>query len=282
MIKTVSFAPPRSARAAKAMGKSASKTAPAQPALAATAATPAATPRARATSGSSPITSAEENISAPRRRAAKPGATAVEANVAEVAVAKSKAAKTKATIDEIADDEVAVAKANAKPVAPKKPRAKKVVTATPATSQDDFTLAFETPAKSVEAESIETAEPAEAALAEAKSEPLATPKIKRSRAPKDLAAQYGAAPETEVAPRVIAEKTAPRKRLTREAKAARSQMLRPDDDVLQRLQQANAVEVKKPASRGRGWEFECGCCGRVTRFQTPAAICECGAIAVKE
>ena len=108
------------------------------------------------------------------------------------------------------------------------------------------------------------------------------PVAKRSRVPKDLAAQYGGAPATDDARRPVVEANAPRKRLTRAKKEARSQLLRADDEVLQRLQQANAVEVKQPARRGRGWEFECGCCGRVTRFQTPAALCECGAIAVRE
>ena len=110
----------------------------------------------------------------------------------------------------------------------------------------------------------------------------ATPVAKRSRVPKDLAAQYGGAPAIEDVPRHVVEASAPRKRLTRAKKEARSQLLRADDSVLQRLQQANAVEAKKPASRGRGWEFECGCCGRVSRFGTPAALCQCGAIAVKE
>ena len=239
MIKTVSFAPPRSARAAKTGDKSAGKTAKApSPRVearadeaVAVAAKPAAVQRARATSGSS---------SAPK-----------------TAVKKTSATKNAST------PEIAAPAASA-------PAAKTPVRR--ATRKAD-----ESAATSAEAEN----EPKSSATPVAASVPAAPLKVKRSRAPKDLALQYGAASETEVAPRVV-EKSAPRKRLTRAAKEARSQMLRPDDDVLQRLQQANAVEVKKPATRGRGWVFECGRCGRVSRFQTPGAICECGAIAVRE
>lgn len=264
MIKTVSFAPPRSARAAS---KSSSKAAPAQPARAIEAASgsaalsskPAKTRLAPPASGSSAKSAAiaEAAPVVPARRRAAVEKPAVNARVTRVASAD--AAMIEA---EIVEPEVAAPARKA----PAKRAARK-------SSDADVALDFgvETAAK-VEAE---VKDPVEAAR-------VVAPRIKRSRAPKDLAAQYGAAPETDVAPRVVAEKNVPRKRLTRAAKEARSQMLRPDDDVLQRLQQANAVEVKKPASRGRGWEFECGCCGRTTRFQTPAAICECGAIAVKE
>ena len=268
MIKTVSFAPPRSARAAaKPAGKSASKPAKVQPARAvATAAVadkPAKTQPARATSGSSLAPRTEENAVAPRRRAAQNSNLALDFEVAPTEV------ETKAT-------------------APKKTRAAKtapapVASTTAATAPATVAPAAKISTKSRAAETAEVAQ-IEDVVAEPEKAPLETkvaPKIKRSRAPKDLALQYGGA-ATEDVPRPVAEKPTPRKRLTREAKAARSQMLRPDDDVLQRLQQANAVEVKKTASRGRGWEFECGRCGRVSRFQTPAAICACGAIAVKE
>ena len=256
MIKTVSFAPPRPARAAKSVGKSASKPASAQPARAISPATPAATQPARASSGSSPTPPAEEKIAAPRRAAA---------------------AKKPVAAVEVAPVETA-----AKAAAPGKTRAAKVAPATAATPPVGAAPATKTPGKQSAVKTVEAEEKLEAAPEKPQPAAVTAPKIKRSRAPKDLAAQYGAAPATEDVPRNVVEKAAPRKRLTREAKAARSQMLRPDDDVLQRLQQANAVEVKKPASRGRGWEFECGRCGRVSRFQTPGAICECGAIAVKE
>lgn len=268
MIKTVSFAPPRSARAAaKAAGKSASKPAKVQPARAtvasasgaAVAARPAKTQSARATSGSSVTPRPEETGASPRRRAAQ------------------NSGKT---------PEVAVVEAEPKVIAAKKTRAAKVVPATAATSPVGAEPAAQTPAQRGVAKTAKAAEKIEVAPqptpTEPKTETKVAPKVRRSRAPKDLALQYGAAPATEDVARNVVEKPAPRKRLTREAKAARSQMLRPDDDVLQRLQQANAVEAKKPASRGRGWEFECGRCGRITRFQTPGAICACGAIAVRE
>ncbi len=153
--------------------------------------------------------------------------------------------------------------------APKKPRVSKI--------------AANVESKSVKRDAAKVAdELAATAPQPPASQPVAAPKAKRSRVPKDLAAQYGGASQTEEAPRRAIETVAPRKRLTRAKKEARSQLLRADDEVLQRLQQANAIEAKKPERRGRGWEFECGCCGRVTRFQTPGAICECGAIAVRE
>lgn len=244
MIKTVSFAPPRSARAAaKVASQSPRKAVKAQPARAEEAATvaakplakPAKTQSARVTSGSSPVakTKAEATTSRLDSGAQTP---------ATVARAKKRALKTDATPDE---------------VTPAKRAARK---AKPTTST-------QTP---------QNASPVIVATA-----PAVAPKAKRSRAPRDLAAQYGAAPETEMAPR-IAEKNAPRKRLTRAEKEARTQLLTPDEELMQRLQQANAVEVKQPARRGRGWEFECGRCGRISRFQTAGAICECGAIAVRE
>ena len=283
MIKTVSFAPPRSARAAKAVGKSASKPAPAQPAPAANAATSSLTQPARVSSGSSPISQIEEKSATPRRRAATK-TIAPEVAAAEVAVSEVAAAEV--AVSEVAAAEVAVSEIKSKVATPKKSRAAKVAPATaatsPASAATDANPATNRAAKTTEIAALVVIAPVEIAREASKSEPIIAPKIKRSRVPKDLALQYGASPESDVAPRVVAPKPAPRKRLTREAKAARSQMLRPDDGVLQRLQQANAIEVKKPASRGRGWEFECGRCGRISRFQTPGAICACGAIAVRE
>ena len=108
------------------------------------------------------------------------------------------------------------------------------------------------------------------------------PKAKRSRVPKDLAQQYGAR-EDEAPRRAVVEVAAPRKRRTKEQREARSQLLRPDEEVLQRLQQAQTVAPSRPAPRrARGWRFECGHCGRVSRFETPGALCDCGAIAVRE
>ena len=270
MIKTVSFAPSRSARAAtKVAGKSSSKAATAQPARAPQAASdvvsvaekPAKTQLAPTTSGSS-SKSANGAETAPTRRRA-----VVETPIAPVekTVVKTRAAKVAPA--KSAESEAVLCES----VAP----AKKAPAKRTARKSEDVALDFSDETE-VEIEAPVSATPAAATA------PVVAPRIKKVRAPKDLAAQYGATPDSEVVPRVVAEKAAPRKRLTRAAKEARSQMLRPDDGVLQRLQQANAIEVKKPASRGRGWEFECGRCGRISRFQTPGAICECGAIAVRE
>ena len=323
MIKTVSFAPPRSARAAaKPAGKSASKPAKAQPAreipretavapsVAALAQRPAKTQSARVTSGSSPIPHAEENFIMPHRRAAKTSDLTLDFETESAAIAPTVVAAKAATPKKTRAVEVATALApaaiaaveiEAEVVTSKKTRAVKTAPApaapaTAATAPAPVAPPAKTLVKARAARAVKVAEivapieseavdvaPVETESAPEKAliETKIAPKIKRSRAPKDLALQYGGAATEEIS-RPVAEKVAPRKRLTREAKAARSQMLRPDDNVLQRLQQANAIEVKKPANRGRGWEFECGCCGRISRFQTPAAICECGAIAVKE
>ena len=156
-------------------------------------------------------------------------------------------------------------------LAPRKTRAAKVAPVAPVSAQVK-------PAKgSVSKAQVEAEVTAEPAATE-----KAAPKAKRSRVPKDLAAQYGGASESADVPRRVVETVAPRKRLTRAEKEARSQLLRAGDEVLQRLQQANTIAAKKPERRGRGWEFECGCCGRISRFQTPGALCQCGAIAVRE
>lgn len=189
-------------------------------------------------------------------------------------VATSSANSAKA---EIAPATLNVVEARAA-LTPKKPRAAKVAPDAPA----ETVVAEVKPAKR-SASKMQTAEKIEEITDETVvATEKAAPKAKRSRVPKDLAAQYGGAAETESVPRRVVETVAPRKRLTRAKKEARSQLLRADDEVLQRLQQANAIAAKKPERRGRGWEFECGCCGRITRFQTPGAICECGAIAVRE
>lgn len=269
MIKTVSFAPPRSARAAaKVAIKSSSKPANVQPVRAAETASgdvavasrPAKTQPAPLASGSSPKPEPTTDAVPARRRAATK--TPAETTSAQVSA------------PEAASDRKSSAPAIVAP-------ATKALAKRAARNSNGAAPETEVEAKTEAETKIVAETDAASAAPDAATAPVA-PKIKRSRAPKDLAAQYGAAPETYVAPRVVAEKPAPRKRLTRAAKEARSQMLRPDDDVLQRLQQANSIEVKKPATRGRGWEFECGRCGRITRFQTPGAICECGAIAVRE
>ena len=157
-------------------------------------------------------------------------------------------------------------------LAPRKTRAAKVAPVAPVSAQVKPTKSG---ASNAQVEAKLEVEPVAATE-------KAAPKARRSRVPKDLAAQYGGASESADVPRRVVETVAPRKRLTRAEKEARSQLLRAGDEVLQRLQQANTIAAKKPERRGRGWEFECGCCGRISRFQTPGALCQCGAIAVRE
>lgn len=253
MIKTVSFAPPRSARAAaNVQSARAVESASSDVAVAPRAAK--TQPALLASASSSKSEFMTDAVPTRRRAAAK----MISAQVSAPEVAP---------IQEISAPEIVASSTKA----PAKRAARKSNGAAP-----EIEVSHEVEA-SIEVETAAIV----SAVPDIATAPV-TPKIKRSRAPKDLAAQYGGALETEITPRIVAEKPAPRKRLTRAAKEARSQMLRPDDDVLLRLQRANSIEVKKPATRGRGWEFECGRCGRITRFQTPAAICQCGAIAVRE
>ena len=267
MIKTVSFAPPRAPRASKSAGKNASS-------RVIGAAMPAKSPLKVQDGTASALKVQDSSVQTlkvqdTKKRASKTSHSPATLDVSEVRAALQKSAAPA-----------------------KKPRAAKLASPTEAAPIEAATTeaapteaaaieainAPKTDATSVAKARAETGAPA-AKIVEGKAAPVA----RRSRVPKDLAAQYGAAPATDDGPRhAVVETAAPRKRLTRAKKEARSQLLRADDNVLQRLQQANAIEAKKPASRGRGWEFECGCCGRVTRFQTPAALCECGAIAVKE
>ena len=235
MIKTVSFAPPRTVRAATSSNKTSVKGA-------------SRDSNSRVASSSAPA-----KVAPVKTQAAPSSAKKVEAVSATLDVTEARATLT-----------------------PKKPRAAKL---SPDVVADAVVVKVK-PAKrgANTAEKVEEKTTDERVVATEKM----APKVKRSRAPKDLAAQYGGSSATEDVPRRVVEAVAPRKRLTRAKKEARSQLLRADDEVLQRLQQANAIEAKKPERRGRGWEFECGCCGRVTRFQTPGAICECGAIGVRE
>ena len=287
MIKTVSFAPPRAAKTAaktpsKAPGKVAGKVASAIPTRAAS--SPPANP-SPTNSTARAKTSNPANSTNDRAEEAVATESTLPPRAAKVAVKKPRAAKNLGL-----EAETTVSPADQTPV---KRRARKTVASSPVASSPvasspvasspvaSSPVAAETASRVPKKRATSGEAPAPTVEA-ADASGQTAPKVRRSRVPKDLAAQYGGALEAEDAPRPVAEAPAPRKRLTRAKKEARTQMLQPDEGLLQRLQQANAVEVKKPASRGRGWEFECGRCGRVTRFQTPGAICECGAIAVRE
>lgn len=107
-----------------------------------------------------------------------------------------------------------------------------------------------------------------------------------SKVPDNLAEQYGQnLSRRAVAPAPEVEQETARKRMTREEREKRRQLMAPDPGLLQRLARAHAAASTAPkrVSKPRGWELCCGRCGTVTRFTTPGGICpKCGAIGVKE
>ncbi len=125
------------------------------------------------------------------------------------------------------------------------------------------------------------------AVVPALQKPVAPPKkTKRARVPANLAEQYGqnlskrAESGVEIVP---LEEETPKKRLTRAAREARRELMKPDDDLRARLARAhNVVSTRKPEKRPAGWRFDCGRCGQTSYFQTGGALCRCGALAIKE
>lgn len=117
------------------------------------------------------------------------------------------------------------------------------------------------------------------------SKPPVELKGKRVRVPKDLAEQYGGK-TTEERPNLPLplEAETPKKRLTREQREARKQLMKPDEELLARLARVAQIPVVKAKSepRGKGWKFVCGRCGTTSFFQVPAGLCDCGAIALKD
>jgi hypothetical protein len=109
-------------------------------------------------------------------------------------------------------------------------------------------------------------------------------KGKKVRAPKDLALQYGEKPTERPTTPVIAEAETAKKRLTKVQREARRELIKPDEGLIERLARATQIQVVKPKSepRGKGWKFMCGRCGNTSYFQIPAALCDCGAIAIKD
>lgn len=117
--------------------------------------------------------------------------------------------------------------------------------------------------------------------------PAAPPKkTRRAKVPVNLAEQYGQSLSKRVqsgAEVLPVEDEAPKKRLNRAERAARRELMNPDDELRARLQRVqNAAPSAKPDKRPRGWRFECGRCGQTSFFQTPGALCACGALAIKE
>ncbi len=113
----------------------------------------------------------------------------------------------------------------------------------------------------------------------------APPKTRRPRVPVNLAEQYGQSlsKRVENGAEVVVEEDSPKKRLSRAERQARRELMNPDDDLLARLHRIhNAVPTAKVEKRPRGWRFDCGRCGQTSYFQTNGAICQCGALAIKE
>jgi rubrerythrin len=128
--------------------------------------------------------------------------------------------------------------------------------------------------------------PAPAKPAKAEEKTVSAKRGRRSKIPDNLAEQYGQnlSRRAATAP-VEVESESPRKRMTREEREKRRQLMAPDPGLLQRLARAHAAASTAPkrASKPRGWELRCGRCGTVTRFTTPGAVCpKCGAIGLKD
>ena len=134
---------------------------------------------------------------------------------------------------------------------------------------------LQTPVVATSAVKIENPAPIEAAKPELKA--------RKVRAPKDFAAQYGEKVVERAAVPVLETET-PKKRLNKEQRAARRELIKPDEGLLARLARASQVSSIKPRSepRGKGWKFQCGRCGQTSYFPVPAALCDCGAIAIKD
>jgi len=125
-----------------------------------------------------------------------------------------------------------------------------------------------------------------AALPAAEKVPPAPTKKRRVKVPENLAEQYGQSLSKRAESGVelpVPEDEAPKKRLNRAERAARRELMNPDDDLRARLARAHsAIPSAKPEKRPRGWRFDCGRCGQTSFFQTPGAICGCGALAIKD
>ena len=111
-------------------------------------------------------------------------------------------------------------------------------------------------------------------------------KSKRPRVPVNLAEQYGQSLSKRVENGVEntpVETDSPKKRLSRAERAARRELMNPDEDLMARLQRAHSIiPTVKAEKRPRGWRFDCGRCGQTSYFQTGGAICGCGALAIKD
>lgn len=116
--------------------------------------------------------------------------------------------------------------------------------------------------------------------------PAPAKRLKKAKVPVNLAEQYGQSLSRRVESGAVTapvEEEAPKKRLNRAERAARRELMAPDDDLRARLHRAqNVVPSAKPQKRPCGWRFDCGRCGQTSYFETPGALCSCGALAIKE
>ena len=283
MIKTTSFAPPR-ARNPRASGRKVAAlraTNTLAPARALAPATQTATekmPRQSSKKTASPSETAqfslfgeeESEIPAPvaEKVAAKAPKTVIEPAEIEAKIPEieGKARKT--------ETKSATIKAKAPIIEQKAP---KIEAKTPK-------IEAKTPKVEAETDKSEAKTPKIEAEAPKKAKST-TPRVKRVKIPDNLGAQYGESlsKRAENGEIPVLEPETPKKRLTKVARQARRDLMRPDD-VMARLKRLNDLPVRKAPveKREKGWKFECGRCAKVSYFQTPGGICDCGALAIKE
>lgn len=280
MIKTVSFAPPRAASGAssKPSSKVAARSAGVQKA------------KARATSGSGasqasvmPPTPLPASVQAAPVAAPLPAGVPASSLTSLFPLPPVPAPISAAQVREQLSNGAPATKSRSRgtsttsdvPSAPAKRASRKSAPVAP--SLDLFSVE-DAPAPFVERSEAAVEAPAPKAVA--------PKRLKRAKVPVNLAEQYGQSLSRRVESGVASapvEEESPKKRLNRAERAARRELMAPDDELRARLHRAqNAVPSAKPQKRPRGWRFDCGRCGQTSYFETPGALCSCGALAIKE
>lgn len=258
MIKTTSFAPPR-ARTSRASGRkiaaprSNTLTAPARPLAPVTQTPTAKMPRQSSKKIASNLETSQFSLfGEDEPEIPAPAVEKVEAKTPEVEE------KT-----------------------PKKP---KTVVEKPATAAKSPKTSVKTPQIGAEVPAVEAKAP-EVAVEEPKKAKSTTPRVKRVKVPDNLGEQYGesASKRADSADIPVLEPETTKKRLTKTERQARRDLMRPDE-VMARLKRLNDLPMRKAPveKREKGWKFQCGRCGKVSYFQTPGGICNCGALAIRE
>lgn len=293
MIKTVSFAPPRavsgatksSSKAARSGGIQNARARAVSPRLAPTQpANPSPLPDAGTPVVASSVTSLFPKPSAP----AEVSAAKAREQLRGVAPSTEPRGRSTSSAPVPTPDPTSAPSASSAPSAKRSPRR----VAPSELSLDLFAVDPAPVGEAVKATpKTQTIEPAVVAVetsAVQSTAPQVAPakRVKRAKVPLNLAEQYGQSLSKRVGNGVelpVAEEEAPKKRLNRAERAARRELMNPDDDLRARLLRAqNAVPSVKPEKRPRGWRFDCGRCGRTSYFETPGALCSCGALAIKE